>query len=87
MRTKTVEKVHSNSLQVSVYSNNMDELRGEATVAAVKDELEQHPDYSEIYYVGRGGNRVPLHELNPSDFTVRSSQSTDEYHVVFSLTM
>jgi len=65
----------------------MDELQSDATVAAVKDELEWQSDYSEIYYIGRGGNRAPLDELNPSDFTVRSSQSTNEYHVVFSLTM
>ena len=85
MRIETADPINSNALQVSVYSENQDELQSNAAVTVVQDELEKHPEYSEICYVGRGGNHVEVGTIKPSQFTIRSQHSTSEYHVVFML--
>ena len=85
MRVETTDPINSNALQVSVYSENQDEIQSNAAITAVRNELEKHPEYSEIYYVGRGGNHAEVGTIKPSQFTIRSQHSQNEYYVVFIL--
>jgi len=84
MRVETNDLVDSNELEVSVYSKNQDELQSTATITAVRNELENHPEYSEIYYVW-DGDHAKLDAIEPSKLPIRSEKSTREYYVVFIL--
>ena len=85
MRVETNDQVTSNELEVSVYSKNQDELNSTATITAVRNELENRPEYSEIYLVGQGGNHAKVDEIEPSKYPIRSEKSTGEYYVMFML--